>query len=93
MIDAVMGGLIFVMGVMTAWLGLTAVHHDLKTAEQAFQRIGRPAVTTFEAWDSWFLTGFSAVTVGLRWLFAVVAWFFLALFSTGYLWLEIQLLR
>lgn len=74
-----MGTLMIVIGFLSAGVGVLFARSRWQAARRSFHRISSLSATTAEGWDSWFLGGFSEVTMGLRRLSTVLAWLVLTL--------------
>lgn len=70
MTEYLLSGLVIVTGVTASCVGLAAAAGRLKDASRAYQRIARLYNAMPEGWSSWFLGGFSGLTLGSRWLWA-----------------------
>ena len=70
----VMGGLMIATGLVALAVGCVMAGHALRDARRAYLRTASLSTATLESWSSWFLDGFSGVTMGIRWLFAIGLW-------------------
>jgi hypothetical protein len=68
------GGSLMILGGAAALIGLALAQRSLRLAHRAHAWTARRSDTTVEGWDAWFLTGFSDLTMGIRWLYALVVW-------------------
>ncbi len=68
------GGLTIVMGLIAAFVGMVVADHSIHSARRAYRRTTLHSVATVGGWGSWFLSGFSGVTMGVQWLYAVGIW-------------------
>jgi hypothetical protein len=69
-----MGGLLIVTGLVAAGVGIAVASHRLRMARRSYHRTALLSAASPEGWGSWFLGGFSGVTMGIRWLYAVASW-------------------
>ena len=74
MTSLVMGAMVIATGVVTAGVGIVVAQHALRTARRAYHRTASLSAAASEGWGTWFLGGFSGITMGIRWLYAVTAW-------------------
>jgi hypothetical protein len=88
----IIGGVTIAMGMAAAWVGAMVAARSLSCARRAYRRTSGLAAASVEAWGVWFLGGFSGVTMGLRWLYAVAVWLAWTAAGLGLLWLGIRLL-
>ena len=72
MIEQVASGLIIATGVMSSAVGIAAAGGRLRTAGRAYRRTETLYEAMPEGWHSWFLGGFSGVTMGTHWLRAII---------------------
>lgn len=72
MVERVVSGLVIVTGLVAGAVGITAAAGRLRTAARAHRRIETLSEAMPEGWSSWFLGGFSAVTMGTHWVRALV---------------------
>ena len=75
--------LIILTGVVAASVGLLIASSRLRAAGRAYRKIGAFYDTMSDGWSSWFLGGFSGLTVGTHWLWAMAT---LALSMSVGLW-------
>ena len=68
-----MSGLVIVMGLLSAGVGMVSAAHRLRRADRAHRRITTLAAVMPEGWASWFVGGFSSLSVGTYWLWATAA--------------------
>ena len=71
MTQHVMNGLVIVTGLIATAVGIVAAAGRLRAAGRAHRRIETLYASMPEGWSSWFLGGFSDVTLGARWLRAL----------------------
>ena len=91
MAHAVMGALSIAAGIVAAWVGLVATRQALRTARRAYRKTAGLCAAAPEGWSGWFLDGFSGVTMGLRWLYAMVAWLTWTLAGLGFIGVGLRL--
>ena len=89
--QAVMGGLVVVLGLLALGVGVLLAQQNLRAAHRSHQKTAALSAATLESWDAWFLGGFCGVTMGLRWLSAVVSWLAWTLGGLSLIWLGIRL--
>ncbi len=65
--------LVVMMGVLSASGGLVLAARRLRAAGRAYRKIGTLYEAMPEGWSSWFLGGFSGLTLGTHWLWAMAA--------------------
>jgi len=65
--------LVVMMGVLSASVGLLIAARRLRAAGRAYRKIGTLYEAMPEGWSSWFLGGFSGLTLGTHWLWAMAA--------------------
>ena len=63
--------LVVMTGVIAASVGVLIAANRLRAAGRAYRKIGAFYDTMSEGWSSWFLGGFSGLTVGTHWLWAI----------------------
>ena len=73
MAERFMSGLVIVMGLISAGVGIATARHRFRVAGRAYRKIASLYAATPEGWASWFLGGFSNLTVGTHWLLATAA--------------------
>lgn len=73
MAEQFMSGLVIVMGLMSAGVGVATARRRCRAAGRAYRKIESLYAATPEGWASWFLGGFSSLTVGTHWLLATAA--------------------
>jgi hypothetical protein len=91
MVERVIGGVMIVMGLIAAWVGMVVASRSLQSASRIYRRTSLLSAATLEGWGSWFLGGFSGMTMGIRWLYAVGAWLAWTLAGGGLIGLGIRL--
>ena len=82
-----MSTLVVMTGVIAASVGLLIAVSRLRAAGRAYRKIGTLYDTMPEGWASWFLEGFSELTLGTYWLRALVAfvvWVAVGLWFVGF---------
>ena len=88
----VMGGLLITMGVVAAGMGVAAAGRCLRAAHRSYHRTAPLCAASVEGWGAWFLGGFTGVTMGIRWFYAVAVWLGWTLAGVVLLGLGIRLL-
>ena len=86
MTERFMSGLVMVMGLIAAGVGMATARYRIRAASRAHRRISTLYATMPEGWSSWFVGGFSSLTVGTSWLWATLAfvgWTLAGLFLVG----------
>lgn len=73
-VTRVMWALAIVMGTLAVGVGLAAASARVRRAHRIYYRTASFSAGRLDGWGDWFLGGFSGVTVGLRWLYAVGSW-------------------
>ncbi len=73
MIERFMSGLVIVMGLVAAGVGIVTANHRIRAAGRAHRKISTLYAAMPEGWSSWFVGGFSSLTVGTHWLRATLA--------------------
>ncbi len=61
-------GIVIILGVMVLGVGALAAAGRLHDATRAHRKTAALSNTMPEGWSSWFLDGFSGVSIGLRYL-------------------------
>ena len=89
----VMGGVLIIMGLVAAGVGMVLARYGLRAAHRHYHRTASLSAATLEGWDSWFLGGFSGMTMGIRWLYAVVSWLLWTLAGVGLVGLGFRLMH
>ena len=87
-----MGVLMVVTGIVASVVGVALGRHRLRVAHRAHARTASLSASAPEGWDWWFLGGFSGMTVGLHWVYAIVAWFAWSLAGLWFVWFGLRLL-
>ncbi len=85
------GGMTIVMGLIAACVGMVVANHSIRSARRAYRRTTLHSAATLGGWGSWFLSGFSGVTMGVQWLYAVGMWLIWTAAGFGLIWLGIRL--
>ena len=65
------GGLTIVIGLLSVGVGLLLANQSLHAARRTYRRTAFHSAASLEHWGSWFLGGFSGMTMGIRWLYAI----------------------
>ena len=81
-----MSGLLVVMGLMAASVGVATAMHRLRVARRAYRKTETLYASLPEGWTSWFLGGFSGFTLGahrLRAAITLTGWFIGGLWLIG----------
>ena len=73
MTERIVSGLVIATGLISAGVGVAAATSRVKDAGRASRRTASLYQTMPEGWASWFVGGFSALTIGTHWLWAAVA--------------------
>ena len=92
MIAHSISGLVILMGLVCGGVGIAMAVGRCRVASRAYRRTGLLYEAMPDGWASWFLGGFSSLTVGSYWLYAMMAlvgWTAAGLFLIG---LGLQLL-
>lgn len=74
MLERCVCGLAVVMGLFCAWIGSVLAANRLQAAGKAYRKTEALTQTMPDGWSSWFLGGFSELTIGAQYLWAVLAW-------------------
>ena len=93
MIQWMMGGVLIVMGLVAAGVGMVLARHGFRAAHRTYHRTTSLSAATPEGWDAWFLGGFSGMTMGIRWLSTVAAWLAWTAAGVGLVGLGFRLMR
>ena len=91
--DDLLSGLVIVMGLMATGVGVTAAVHRLRVARRAFRKLETLYDAMPESWSSWFVGGFSSLTIGTHWLRAAMTLSAWAIAGLSLVWLGLQSLR
>ncbi len=73
MSEGAASGLLILMGLISAWVGMALASTRLRAAGRAYRKTETLYETMPEGWASWFLGGFSGLTMGIHWLWAALA--------------------
>jgi len=73
MTDDLVSGLVILAGLISAGVGITIATSRFRAAARAYRKTGTLCETMPEGWGSWFLEGFSGLTMGTHSLRAVAA--------------------
>ncbi len=73
MMERFMSGLVIAMGLIATGVGIATAMHRLRVAGRVHRKFATLYATTPEGWASWFLGGFSSLTVGSHWFWATAA--------------------
>lgn len=68
--ERLISGLVIVMGAIAMVVGVLMAMRRLQLAGRFSRRIAVLSDTMPEGWSSWFLRGFSGITMGTHWLVA-----------------------
>ncbi len=74
MLEQCVCALAIVMGIFCAWIGSAVAGNRLQSAGRAYRKIEALYETMPDGWSSWFLGGFSELTIGTQYLWAFLAW-------------------
>ena len=88
----VMGGLSISTGLIAAAVGVAMARHGLQTAQRLHARTSSLSLAVPDGWGSWFLGGFTSLSIGFRWIAAVAAWLVWTLAGLALVWLGIRLI-
>ena len=80
----VSGGLLITTGLIAAAVGVLVAHQRLHQATRIHRRTLSLSLAP-EGWNSWFLVGFSSVSMGIQWLVAMTAWLAWTLAGMGFI--------
>ena len=72
MAEQVISGLVIVTGVISTAVGIAAAAGRLRAAGRAYRKTETLYAAMPEGWNSWFLGGFSGLTMGTHLLWAIV---------------------
>lgn len=72
--DTVIASLLVATGVVAAGVGVSVARGALQTAGRTYQKLAARCAAAAEGWGAWFVSGFSDVTMGLCWVYALAAW-------------------
>ena len=72
--ERVVSGLAIMMGVISACIGTMWAATRLRAAGRAYRKTETLYAAMPDGWSSWFLGGFSGLTVGAGWFRAAAAW-------------------
>ena len=70
MVEQCVGWLVIAMGLIAAAVGIAVAIHRLQTASRVYHRTAILYDAMPEGWTSWFLKGFSTLSVGSHWVLA-----------------------
>jgi hypothetical protein len=79
-------------GLLAAGVGIAIAQQVVRTTLRAQQRLSTLSTTVVEGWDAWFIGGFSGVTAGFSWLYAVGVFALWATAGLGLMGLGIRLI-
>lgn len=91
MTELLVSGLVIATGLISVGVGIAAASSRLRIARRAYRRTTALHTAVSEGWSTWFLSGFSGMTMGTQWLSAVTAWFIWTLAGLGLITLGIRL--
>ena len=90
-VHELIGGLTILMGLIAAFVGMVVANHSIHSARRTYRRTTLLSAASLGGWGSWFLSGFSGMTMGVQWLYAVGLWLIWTVAGLGLIWLGIQL--
>jgi hypothetical protein len=88
----VVGSLTILTGLTAIGVGMAVAIRSLDSARRVYRRTASRSAATLEAWGAWFVGGFSGLTMGIRWLYAVALWLGWTAAGIGLIGLGIRLL-
>ncbi len=88
--DYLLSGLVIVLGLIATGVGVTAAAHRLRTARRTFRKLETLYDAMPESWGSWFVGGFSSLTIGTHWLRAAMTLAAWAIAGLSLVWLGLQ---
>ena len=83
MTERIIFGLIILIGIIAAWVGVLLANSRIRSANRAYQKTALLYATMPDGWSSWFMNGFSGVAIGthlLRATLVFTAWAIAGLF-------------
>jgi len=92
-IQWVIGSLTVVTGLIAAGVGIVVAGRSIQSARRVYRRTASRSAAALGGWGAWFLGGFSGMTMGLRWLYAVALWLGWTVAGIGLIGLGIRLLK
>lgn len=92
MSEHLVSGLVIVTGVLATAVGVAASVNRLRTAGRAYRRIETLYGSMSEGWTAWFLEGFSGVSLGTHWVWAMLVLVGWSLAGIGLISLGLRLL-
>lgn len=87
----VLGTVMVLMGLGASAAGILLARQGLQAARRTYQRTQGRHAPIPDDWDAWFLSGFSGMTLGLRWLSALGGWLLWTLAGAGFVVLGFRL--
>ncbi|MBI2495834.1 MAG: hypothetical protein HYW10_04640 [Candidatus Omnitrophica bacterium] len=91
MMVRVISALVVAIGVLAACVGVAIARQRLRSAHRIYRRTASLSTGILDGWSAWFLVGFSTMTMGIRWLYAVGSWLIWTLIGVGFVGLGIRL--
>ena len=91
MTERLVSWLVIVTGLISTGVGLAVATGRLKHARRAYHRTQTLYDAMPEGWTSWFLQGFSGLTMGTHWLRATLAFIGWSLAGLGLIGLGVRL--
>ena len=88
-----MSALVVASGVLSSCVGIATAMHRLRIADRIQRRTATIYDTMPDGWNSWFLSGFSSLTVGTHWLWAGIGFAGWVIAGSCLIWLGLRLLR
>ncbi len=85
-------GLVIVTGVIAGSVGVATASSRLRVACRAYHKTATLYASMPEGWSSWFLGGFSELTLGTHWLWAGLALLGWLIAGVGFVSLGFRLL-
>ena len=67
-----MSGLVIATGLISTGVGVISARHRLRAAGRTLRKTETLSATLPDGWATWFLEGFSSLTVGAQWLWATL---------------------
>ncbi len=88
-----MSGLTLATGLLAVGLGVIAGRHTIRDTHRLYRRTAGLASVAEAGWRDWFFSGFSGMTLGVRWIFAAGIWLAWTLAGLSLIGLGIGLFR
>ena len=92
MIEHLISALVIAMGVLATAVGVIASANRLRIAGRAHRRIETLYDSMSESWTAWFLGGFSGVSLGTHWVWAILVLIGWSLAGLGLISLGLRLI-